>query len=387
MTPDVSARTATVLPLLREHAAEVDAQASFPVAALTALRANGLLGLLVPKAFGGLGGDLAALADVAQSLAAGCLSTAMIWAMHCQQVDALVRHAGPELAASVLPRIARGELYLASVTTEPGKGGHLLSASASLLGDDFLTLERDAPVVTGGQYADAFLVTMRAAPDAADHQVSLVYADRTQLTLETRGTWNPMGMRGTDSVGLRLSGKVPSGQVIGRAGRFRDVALDSMIVAGHIGWSACWLGAARSALRDFIALARSPRRPRTVDPRNDLVSARLARIRMDLELAGAYLHRVVDEMIEARRSGQRIDTPAAQIHLNTLKVTVSELAFRSVDNLVQLAGFGIGYLATSAVPLERHFRDLRSAALNYANDRLLTATGALSLLDREIRLA
>jgi acyl-CoA dehydrogenase len=386
MTHDVIDQARAVVPLLREHAADIDDRAAFPVAALAAFRANGLLGLLVPVEFGGPGGDLTALAEVAQILAAGCLSTAMIWAMHCQQVDALVRHAGPELAASVLPRIARGELYLASVTTEPGKGGHLLSARAALDGDDVLSIEREAPIVTGGQHADGFLITMRKATDAAEHQVSLVYADRAQLTLEVGQSWNPMGMRGTHSVGLRLSGKVPSEQVVGPAGRFRQIAMDSMIVAGHIGWSACWLGTARSALSDFVALLRSPSRPRSVDPRNALSAARLARIRMDLELAGAYLHRVVAEACDARRTGASMDTAVIQIHLNTLKVAVSELTFRSVDNLMQLAGLNTGYLRAAAIPLERHFRDLRSASLNYANDRLLTATGALSLLDREVRL-
>jgi acyl-CoA dehydrogenase len=384
---DAAGRAEAMLPLLRAQAADLDNKAAFPVAALGELRRNGLLGLLVPVEFGGLGADLTALVDVAQTLATGCLSTAMIWAMHCQQVDALVRHAGPELAASVLPRVSRGEIYLASITTEPGKGGHLLSAGAALDGDDILRVERDAPIVTGGEYADAFLITMRAATDAPEQQVSLVYAERDQLTLDARQGWNPLGMRGTHSVGLQLSGKVPAHQIVGRSGQFRDIAVDSMIVAGHLGWAACWLGTAKSALQDFIALMRSPSHPKPLDPRSDLKAARLARIRIDLELASAYLHRVTAEVSEARRTARSVDTTVTQIHLNTLKVIASELTFRSVDNLVQLAGLGTGYLRDAAIPLERHFRDLRSAALNYANDRLLTTTGSLTLLDRAVRLA
>jgi acyl-CoA dehydrogenase len=40
----------------------------------------------------------------------------------------------------------------------------------------------------------------------------------------------------------------------------------------------------------------------------------------------------------------------------------------------------------SPLRLERAFRDLRSAALNYANDRLLRANGILQLTDREVQL-
>jgi acyl-CoA dehydrogenase len=64
----------------------------------------------------------------------------------------------------------------------------------------------------------------------------------------------------------------------------------------------------------------------------------------------------------------------------------SELCFRSVDRLVGVLGLGIGYQRSSPIPLERHLRDLRSASLNYANDRLLTAIGRLALLDREVVL-
>ena len=44
----------------------------------------------------------------------------------------IMRFGTPEQQAFYLPRIAAGELYLASVTTEPAKGGHLLAAVAAL---------------------------------------------------------------------------------------------------------------------------------------------------------------------------------------------------------------------------------------------------------------
>lgn len=378
----------TVRPVLAGHAAEVDAAAVFPEASVRVLRENGLFGLLVPREYGGMGGDLGDLVAVAQVLASGCLSTALIWAMHCQQVDALVHHANPRLRDELLPRIADGQVYLASVTTDTGKGGHLLSVTAHLReSDDLLAVERDAPIVTGGEHADGFLVTMRAAEDAPANQVTLVYVGREQVRLETRGSWEPLGMRGTRSVGMLLNGTVPAHQVVGEPGGFRTVATESMIVAGHLGWAACWLGAARSAMSDLVGLMRSPKRPRSLDLHSDLTAERLARIRMDLELVGAYLHRVRDEVLADRAAGRSVDNPTSQIHLNTLKVAAAELTFRAVDRLVQLAGLGTGYLRNSPIPLERHFRDLRSASLNYSNDRLLTATGPLTLLDRSVRLA
>jgi acyl-CoA dehydrogenase len=108
---------------------------------------------------------------------------------------------------------------------------------------------------------------------------------------------------------------------------------------------------------------------------------------MDLEIVSAYLYRVVDEVTAARAARTSLDDPPTQIHVNTLKVVAAEHCYRAVDRMVQLGGMSTGYLRDSVIPMERQLRDLRSASLNYSDDRLLTATGALSLLDRAVRLA
>lgn len=69
-------------------------------------------------------------------------------------------------------------------------------------------------------------------------QVDLVYAAREQLQLETTGDWRPMGMRETESLPMRLKGKVPMWQIIGRPGHFRDIAAEYFAPVAHIGWSA-----------------------------------------------------------------------------------------------------------------------------------------------------
>ncbi|GAB2640075.1 acyl-CoA dehydrogenase family protein [Nocardia goodfellowii] len=377
-----------LVPVLARHAPKADVDAEFPRASVEALRAAGLFGLLVPTEYGGMGGDLGDMIDAATLLAGGCLSTAMIWAMHCQQVDAVVRHASGSLRTDLLPRIAADGYYLASVTTEPGKGAHLLTASAAIVTSDHqLLVRRAAPVVTGGEFADGFLVTMRAGIDAPPNHVSLVYLDRSQVEADTVGDWNAMGMRGTRSVAMTLSGTASTNQLIGAAGGFRAVAVDSMIPAGHLAWSACWLGAARAALDSLAMLIRSPGRPASIKIDSDLVRHRLARTRVELELCGAYLLHIRNEVAHRRSIGRGMDEYAFQIKLDTLKVACSELTFSAVDRLVQLGGAMTGYQRDAPVPLERHFRDLRSASLNYANDRLLTAIGTLTLLDGAGRLA
>jgi acyl-CoA dehydrogenase len=374
-------------PLLAQHASAADASAEFPEASLKALRMSGLLGLLVPRSYGGLGGSLRDMAEIATILGAGCVSTAMIWAMHCQQVDAVVRFGPAELRQRVLPEIARGDCYIASVTSERAKGGHLLTNAEGLVGDgDRYRLVRDAPIVTGGLRADAYLVTMRAAPEAPPNQVTLVWADRAAMAVEQVREWDTMGMRGTESVGLTLRGSVPRSAVIGAEGDFRAVALESFVPVGHIGWAATWLGAARGGLARVASSMRSRETSSVPAAQSDLAQARLAEVRVKLEAVSAYLWQVVAEVEELRSLGQRTDAPATQIHLNTLKVLASTLTYQAIDECVQIVGLNHGYRRDSDLRLESLLRDLRSASLNYSNDRILVASGALGLVDTNVQL-
>ncbi|WP_256095804.1 acyl-CoA dehydrogenase family protein [Streptomyces sp. EN23] len=394
---DENVRREAVLALARRLSAEfargaakTDEAAAFPTAHVQRLRETGLLGLLVPTAHDGLGLGLHDMTRVGRILGAGCASTAMIWAMHCQQVATLVRHAGDELRSRVLPRIAAGDCLLASITTEAGKGGHLLSALAALDTDENgLLLERDAPVVTAGLEADAYLVTMRTGPDSPANDVSLAFVPREDAEVAFRSGWETLGMRGTASVGLTLRARLAEEHLVGGPGGFPAVAVRTLIPVGHLAWCAVWLGVAQGALRHVVGLLRDPK-IRRERGRSDLASHQLARVRLRLDAAGAFLGACLTEYeeldaLESAGPGRHSDV-AFQLHINGLKVEVSEAAFGAVDDLVQIAGLRYGYTRSPGTPLERAFRDLRAARLMYSNDRLLVANGQLALLDREVGL-
>jgi alkylation response protein AidB-like acyl-CoA dehydrogenase len=244
------------------------------------------------------------------------------------------------------------------------------------------SIERTAPVVTGGTHADGFLITMRASEDAPEHEVSLIYADRADLQTKMVGEWNTLGMRATASIGMELCGEVSVHNLVGAAGQFQDVARESMIPISHLGWAACWLGAAREALRELIRWFRAKDMEFS-----ELFYERLARIRVDLELVSAYLARACEAVESARAVGQSLASPRLQLQLNALKVIASELTFRAADAMMQLAGLSMGYSRSAKIPLERNFRDLRSARLNHNNDELWVGIGALTMLNRDVRLS
>lgn len=371
-----------VVVVTAEHAERNDLDAVFPLQALQALRETGLLGLLVPGEFGGLGGTIADVLRVTTQLGREDMSVAMIFAMHCQQVAAITRYAAGELRNELLPQIAQGRCYLASVTTEMGSGGNLLGSSAKLGAiNGKLVLDRFAPIVTGGLHADGYLITMQDPEAESAHQVSLVYARRDQIEVTAAGTWQPLGMRASDSGPLHLRGELPAHQVIGLHGRFRDIVSAIFGPMAHLGWSAAWLGTASGALSRVIGVLRDNRSRGSAQLDSELLLSRLATARQRLEVVHALLWRCA-EVVDTEADLSR---PRIQLLINGLKVTASEQCHAVIEDLITLVGMQHGYLRGSPTHLERALRDLRSAALNYNNDRLRLADGKLALLDPEVR--
>lgn len=367
---------------LRAWAADVDAQNRFPRESIESLHEAGLLGFFVPCEMGGPGGDFKTFCQIAAILGAGCLSTALIWTMHCQQLLILADHARAE-HGDLLATIGRTGALAASVTSEYGKGGELLTAQAPLLPEgERLRLRRAAPVVSYGAEADFYLITMRAGEARPPSDVSLVLVSRDDGEVKVTGDWNAMGMRGTRSIPMAFDVVVARERVLGPS--FRAVALQSMVPAGHLGWTAAWFGGAQGALKRFVRQLRARSAQGKSRLNSDLLLSRLANLRLSLDLIEAMLYRVADQVDSMRQEGAPLsayEEVTYNIALNNVKVAGSRLAFSVADGLMELAGLSQGYLKEEALSLERVFRDLRSAPLMFHNDRLLDANGRLLLVE------
>src|SRR6476659_9183619 len=107
---------------LAPRAAAVDRDAAFPKDSIAALGANGLLGLIVPKAHGGLGQGPRAAAAVIDALAQRCPSTAMVYLMHLCGVACY--GAAPDKTASLLAAAASGRHLATLAFSERGSRSH-----------------------------------------------------------------------------------------------------------------------------------------------------------------------------------------------------------------------------------------------------------------------
>src|SRR5207247_4400546 len=90
----------------------------------------GLLGVLVPRQYGGAGLDALAFAICIEELAQACASTAVIVGVHTSVgTEPILLFGDEEQKREWLPRLAKGEVLGAFALTEPASG----SDGASLM--------------------------------------------------------------------------------------------------------------------------------------------------------------------------------------------------------------------------------------------------------------
>lgn len=373
--------TAGVVSIAREHAAQVDTEGVLPEAALAAMRAAGLLGAMVPRAMGGHGLPPSRIAALAAELGAACSSSGMIFAMHQIQVACLIGHATPaSWHRQFLTRVASDGLLLASVTSEVGTGGKMRASRCAVesAGDGRLRVSKNATAISYGAYADAFLITARRGPDTPETDQVLVVAERGQCVLQSRGRWDAMGMRGTQTEPFALSASIAPEQVM--PAPFGDIAATSMVPASHLFWAALWLGIAADAVdraRAFLRDGMRQGRPLSAG------ASRLANAVAGLQALQARTRALLvtyDARVALAGSAEPMDQPPAgeAVELNGLKISVSEGAVDAARQALLVLGFA-GYQNASPYSVARHLRDLLSAPLMVSNDAIREATARMLL--------
>lgn len=363
-------------------AADVDARGRFPQETFAALRDAGALSAAVPVEFGGSGCGMAALAEQCSALAQGCGASGMVLAMHHIQVLCLVRHtAGSPYFEGVLRELCTQQLLLASVTSEVGVGGDTRSSRCAVVPTgDAISIDKDATTISYAEHSDAMLITARRDVDAASSDQVIVYAPRTALRLEKTGTWDPMGMRGTCSPGFRVRFDGRPEQLVPVP--YADVSALTMVPSSHLLWSGVWTGIAADAVARASAFVRAEARrtPGTTPP----MAARLAEVSVDLQTMRHHWQSLARDFdrLALEGDGGGLATLGWALKMNNLKIASSEAAPRIVHRALQVIGIQ-GYRNDSRYAVGRQYRDVLSASLMVANERIAAKTATMLLVHKD----
>jgi acyl-CoA dehydrogenase len=373
---DLRARVDKVVAIAAAHHAAVDRESRFPKEAIAAARAERLLGVAVPREFGGEGLSTAEVSDICYALGRACASTAMICAMHQTKVACIVRHGrGASWHQLLMRRLCAEQLLLASSTTEGQAGGDLRNSAAAVGGDRRITLERQATVISYGEAADGIVTTARRSADAASSDQVLVAFLKENYTLERLNGWDAFGMRGTCSDGFKLVASGLREQILPVS--YEKIHCHTMMPVAHLLWSSTWTGIAAAAVERARAFVRKAmhRSGGALPPG----AAHLTRAAASLKMLRSLIAASTERFEALASDPAALESIDFQTGMNMLKVNASELAVATVMSAMQTCGLS-GYRNDSEFSIGRHLRDILSSPIMISNDRILANVAAASVL-------
>ena len=365
------------------NADDVDRSARFPVETIEALREVGALSAYVPASLGGGGVSFEAISESCLELGRKCGASAMVFAMHQIQIACMVRHLeGSPWFEGYLREVVAEQRLVASITSEVGTGGDMGKSVAAVSDpvDGVVNFEKQAPTVSYGNYADAFLVTVRRAPDAEPGDQVLALTRSEQMKLDPQGSWDPMGMRGTCSPGFIASAEFGAEQVL--ATPFSQISSESMTPISHILWSHVWLGIASDAFDRARAFVKAAAKRKPGEPLPSAI--RLSELMSELSLLRAEVSLALREFCEASEADRaRLSEMATILRFNNLKIAASEQAPQVCQGAMRVCGI-VGYKNDTPFSVGRHLRDTMSACLMVANERIHQTDATLLLIAKEV---
>lgn len=265
-------RVESILPTLRERAAETDKKGEFNPDNVRLLSEAGLLGLVVPEAYGGLGGGLRDWAAACFAIGSVCPSTGLAYFFHNTSASrgnlalaAIEAGLFPEeqvpqvkaFAEKVLYTMGRDGKWLANYASESVKSEKsaitITTTAKKVDGGWELNGEKSFGCATG--IADYYLVTagLEGIDDASALATFIV--DRSAPGTRGRIEWDAMGMRGTATEGLVLEKVfVPEENALGLQGAFAKSCQMSRtgFVGNQVAASVIYLGAATGVYQTAV---------------------------------------------------------------------------------------------------------------------------------------
>jgi alkylation response protein AidB-like acyl-CoA dehydrogenase len=332
---------AQVLP----HCEQWEREESLPREIFSTVGKLGLMGMLAPQKFGGLGlsfsGYTAALREVARHCAALALNLATHNSLCIGQILAFGSAAQKERC---LPRLARGEWLSAWALTEPKAGSDCGSMETTGQEKNHgWELNGRKTFITHGSGADILVViavTGTKADGAKELSAFLVHKDQVR-TVRRIPTY---GMRASETSELLF--ERAKAELLGDRGQGRAQALQ-MLDRGRIGIGALALGIADAAFN--AARQHALRRQQFGQPISEFEGVQWMLSDSATELDAAEL--LILRAAAMQDQGLKTTKESAMA-----KLFASEAATRVCNRSLQVHG-GSGY--SRDYPLERYLRDVK----------------------------
>ncbi|WHO84267.1 acyl-CoA dehydrogenase family protein [Rhizobium leguminosarum] len=334
---------------LAPGAAKRDREHLFPREELKEMGELGLLGMLVPEAYGGSDTGVVAYAAALEEIAAGDGTCSTIMSVHSSVgCVPILKFGTEEQRQRFLPKLASGEWIGGFALTEPQAGSDAsnLKTRARRDGDHYV-IDGSKQFITSGKNGDVIIVFAVTDPDVGKKGITAFIVPTDKPGYEVIRVEEKLGLHSSDTCQIAFNSmRIPAELRLGAEGEGYRIALANL-EGGRIGIAAQAVGMARAAFE----AARDYAKERTAFGKpiveHQAVAFRLADMAVRIEAA----RQLVLHAASLREAGLPCLSEASMA-----KLFASEMAERVCSDAIQIHG-GYGYMAD--YPVERIYRDVR----------------------------
>jgi butyryl-CoA dehydrogenase len=356
LTDDQKAFQSTAQKFAREivaqRAAAIDKSGEYPSDVMHAAAEQGLLGVTVPKAWGGGGRDYVSYALAIEAIAKASATVAVSLSVTNSLVAEVVAHAGrEEQRERWLRPLAGGAAIGAFALSEPDAGTDAANQNtkAVRVGDGYRITGRKV-WVANAEEASVAIVFARTRPGLRGQGITafLVAMDTPGIRRTARA--DSLGVRGLGCMDLDLDITIGDDHVLGHVDQGFRLAMWAL-QGGRVAIAAQALGIGEAALEEAIGYAKQ--REQFGQPIATYQAIQWMLADMATELAAA-------RMLTLKAAAAKDRQERSTVEASMAKLAASEAAHKAADKAMQILA-SAGYRRGSVV--ERLFRDVRATEI------------------------
>jgi alkylation response protein AidB-like acyl-CoA dehydrogenase len=332
---------------IRPYLMEWDEKQEFPHQLFKEMGRLGMMGVVVPEAYGGSGMSYMEYVTIIVEISKVCGGIGLSLAAHNSLCTGHILAFGTEeQKKKYLPALASGEALGAWGLTEAGTGSDAGNMSCTAVKDgEQWVLNGTKNWITHGISADTVVVVARTGEPRTRNNATAFIVERGTPGFSGGKKENKLGMRASETAEMIFDNcRIPAANRLGETGDGFRQAL-AVLDGGRISIAALSLGIAKGALEAAIQYSKERRQFDQPISNFQGISFKLAD--MATEIAAAEL--LTFQAADLKNRHLPLTREAAMA-----KYYASEVAVRTATEAVQIFG-GYGY--TKDFPVEKFYRD------------------------------
>lgn len=332
-------------------AADIDEEERFPVETVEKMAKIGIMGIPVPKQYGGAGGDNLMYAMAVEELSKACGTTGVVLSAHTSLgMVPILEFGTEEQKKQYLPKMASGEWVGAFGLTEPNAGTDAAGQQTTAYFDEKTNewvLNGSKIFITNAGYAQVYIIFAMTDKSKGLKGISAFIVEEDRPGFSVGKKEKKLGIKGSSTCELIMEDcRIPKENLLGAVGKGFKIAMMTLD-GGRIGIASQALGLAQGALDESIAYVKERKQFGRAIAKFQNTQFQLADMHTKTEAARMMVYSAAWKKSNKKPYSQ--DAAMA-------KLIAAETAMEVTTKAVQLHG-GYGY--TREYPVERMMRDAK----------------------------